>query len=325
VNPAWRESILPEWEAMVHWFAGDFPAALASAHEAAARAGTELSKRRALGVVFAALAAAETAQTAAAHGYLNRAKRAFGERPWQFFSHACGHVDGVLAWQEGRTSASLAGFRETAERILGTGAQPFAALVLVDLAELAAECDEAESAADAVERLEAIGRSIDLPVYNALAMIATATRGDADAGRRAVELLASSSWRAFHARALAVLGRSLVEHDPAEALETLQHAAVAFEACGAVWRADRVRTQLRGLGGRGRRDAAATLGASGLSTREREVARLAADGLTAREISERLFIGERTVETHLANIYAKLGVRSKLELVRRASEFALNQ
>jgi DNA-binding CsgD family transcriptional regulator len=38
-----------------------------------------------------------------------------------------------------------------------------------------------------------------------------------------------------------------------------------------------------------------------------------------------LFISERTVETHLANIYAKLGVRSKTELIGRASELALNR
>jgi DNA-binding CsgD family transcriptional regulator len=52
---------------------------------------------------------------------------------------------------------------------------------------------------------------------------------------------------------------------------------------------------------------------------------LAAEGKTARQIAERLFISERTVETHLANVYAKLGLHSKVELVRRASELALNQ
>ncbi|MCA1841622.1 MAG: helix-turn-helix transcriptional regulator [Actinobacteria bacterium] len=51
------------------------------------------------------------------------------------------------------------------------------------------------------------------------------------------------------------------------------------------------------------------------------MARLAGQGLTAPEIAKELFISERTVEGHLAKVYAKLGVESKLELVRRAGEF----
>jgi DNA-binding NarL/FixJ family response regulator len=43
---------------------------------------------------------------------------------------------------------------------------------------------------------------------------------------------------------------------------------------------------------------------------------LAVEGLTAKAIGERLHIGERTVETHLAHAYAKLGVRSRWELAR---------
>ena len=53
------------------------------------------------------------------------------------------------------------------------------------------------------------------------------------------------------------------------------------------------------------------------------MARLAAEGCSAREIADRLFIGERTVETHLTNAYMKLGVSSKLDLVRRAPELGL--
>lgn len=55
-----------------------------------------------------------------------------------------------------------------------------------------------------------------------------------------------------------------------------------------------------------------------LTSREQQVVQLAAEGLTAREIGARLFIGERTVETHLANSYSKLGVGSKRELMRSA-------
>ncbi|HHQ48071.1 MAG TPA: LuxR family transcriptional regulator, partial [Acidobacteria bacterium] len=57
--------------------------------------------------------------------------------------------------------------------------------------------------------------------------------------------------------------------------------------------------------------------------REREVARLAARGYTAREIAERLYISTRTVESHLARIYPKLGVASKAELVKNADRMRL--
>ncbi len=56
--------------------------------------------------------------------------------------------------------------------------------------------------------------------------------------------------------------------------------------------------------------------ADALTRRERDVVVLGAQGFTAREIGARLFIGDRTVETHLANAYGKLAVRSKVELAR---------
>ena len=56
-----------------------------------------------------------------------------------------------------------------------------------------------------------------------------------------------------------------------------------------------------------------------LTAREREVAQLAAQAYTAAEIGARLHIGERTVETHLANTYVKLGISSRRDLIRMAS------
>lgn len=60
-----------------------------------------------------------------------------------------------------------------------------------------------------------------------------------------------------------------------------------------------------------------------LTERELEVLSVAAEGLTARQIAERLGVRERTVTTHLARIYRKLGVRSRLAAIRVAAASGL--
>ena len=52
---------------------------------------------------------------------------------------------------------------------------------------------------------------------------------------------------------------------------------------------------------------------AGLTRREAEVLRLLAEGRSDREIGAALFIGPRTVQTHVANIFAKLGVHGRAE------------
>jgi DNA-binding CsgD family transcriptional regulator len=59
-------------------------------------------------------------------------------------------------------------------------------------------------------------------------------------------------------------------------------------------------------------------GLQSLTRRELEVARMAAEGHTAPEIGRLLNIGDRTVESHLANAYSKLRIRSRLQLIRMA-------
>jgi DNA-binding NarL/FixJ family response regulator len=60
-----------------------------------------------------------------------------------------------------------------------------------------------------------------------------------------------------------------------------------------------------------------------LTAREREVLVVAAEGLTAREIATRLGVRERTVTTHLARIYGKLGVGNRLAAIRSATRSGL--
>jgi pimeloyl-ACP methyl ester carboxylesterase/DNA-binding CsgD family transcriptional regulator len=84
---------------------------------------------------------------------------------------------------------------------------------------------------------------------------------------------------------------------------------------------DEIEIFLTGKKSRPRRRA--SVGAESLSRREREVALLASRGQTAAEIAASLFVSKRTVETHLASIYAKLGLASKTDLIRRAEELGI--
>ena len=66
----------------------------------------------------------------------------------------------------------------------------------------------------------------------------------------------------------------------------------------------------------------------GADGRGHRVAALVAQGSTNREAAASLFLAERTIETHLSHVYAKLGVRSRSELARtyrRDSEVAAQQ
>jgi len=85
--------------------------------------------------------------------------------------------------------------------------------------------------------------------------------------------------------------------------------------------ADEIEVFLTGRKSRPRRRT--SIGLEALSRREREVAALASRGETATEIASHLYLSKRTVESHLVSIYAKLGVQSKSELIRRGPELGI--
>jgi DNA-binding CsgD family transcriptional regulator len=93
------------------------------------------------------------------------------------------------------------------------------------------------------------------------------------------------------------------------AREAIEAARESFDEIGAERWAAKARAELKRLGGRRRYE--------GLTPSERRVASLAAAGRTNREVAAALYLGERTVASHLTHIYAKLGVRSRTELARR--------
>ena len=83
-------------------------------------------------------------------------------------------------------------------------------------------------------------------------------------------------------------------------------------ACGATALARRALEEALAAGARARR--IASRGVDSLTPGELRVAQRAAEGLTNREIAEDLFVTIKTVETHLANAYGKLGIRSRMQL-----------
>ena len=111
--------------------------------------------------------------------------------------------------------------------------------------------------------------------------------------------------------ALGVIRRRARQKRPAR--KAIEAALAGFEECGAAGWAENARGELGRIGGRTRVD--------GLTPAELRVAALVAEGRTNREVAAALFLGERTVASHLTHIYAKLGVRSRTELAGKVQTF----
>ena len=148
----------------------------------------------------------------------------------------------------------------------------------------------------------------------------TRSRGLAAAAQGSVERAASILQQAvaqhqeigdLFGRARALLALGIVRRRARQkraAREAIEAALAGFEQLGAATWVEKARAELGSIGGRTREE--------GLTSAERRVAALVAEGRTNREVAAALFLGERTVETHLTHIYAKLGIRSRTELAR---------
>ncbi|MFC4852827.1 LuxR C-terminal-related transcriptional regulator [Actinophytocola glycyrrhizae] len=99
---------------------------------------------------------------------------------------------------------------------------------------------------------------------------------------------------------------------PRQARELLRDSIGHFERHEADYWANRARAELHAVG-----EAPKTgPGVPALTPQQDKIARLVAEGATNREVAARLFLSQRTVEHHLRNIFTRLGVRSRVELVR---------
>jgi DNA-binding CsgD family transcriptional regulator len=237
---------------------------------------------------------------------------------------------GYVTAKRGDVAGGLAEIMNGGRRASDIEQWLFGSFNVTDAAELLVGFGEPKLVADAIGLIQAFRWPRDVPTMAglrqfAIGAVAAATGRAADAEPSLVAaagLFADHGWPIYEARARALLGNLLAGQDRERAASELSAAVELFDRHGAAIRRDQAVRALDRLGRRGRR-ALTAVGPQSLTRREREVVGLAIGGLTAREIGERLFVGERTVETHLANVYAKLGIGSRVDLLRIAERLDL--
>lgn len=170
-----------------------------------------------------------------------------------------------------------------------------------------------ELAADGLARAETVGA----PRTLALARRSYALTREGDerlaALRDAADIAARGPNPLVRAEILFELGVALKRaRHRREAREPLRQAIDLARRCGAPGLAADARVELEATGARRRSEPA--WGVDALTARERDLARLAAAGLSNTEIAERLFITRKTVESHLSAVFRKLEIASREEL-----------
>jgi DNA-binding CsgD family transcriptional regulator len=319
----WRERYEPRsaralWGlSWVEFWAGSW--ALAAAHAARAQ---DISIQYGLEVpqdhLPIALIAVHRGQLELARDHSERALELAEE---QFALHPPQHMAilGLVALWSGDASAAAGslGSADTQAAALGWG-EPSIRWWSADYAEVLLELGRIDDAVRVLDVWEADATRLErewvLAQVTRCRGLVAAARGDVE---QALSLLAQAvdQHEAVgdpFGRARALLALGIVRRRARQkrtARDAIRAALSGFEQLGAATWVAKARDELGSIGGRRREE--------GLTAAERRVAALVADGRTNREVAAALFLGERTVASHLTHIYAKLGVRSRTELARR--------
>ena len=211
---------------------------------------------------------------------------------------------------------------EAAERIAGLGEvrEPWIIPSTPDLVEALSRAGHATRARDVLrsfeERLEGRDR-ISASAAAARCAGILASEGWEDHFERALELHDRVPTPFERGRTELCYGERLRRaRRRTDARARLRGALETFDRLGGTPWAERARTELRAGGEQGRRRSS-PIGA--LTPQELAVAKLVADGLKNREAAATLFVSEKTIEFHLASVYRKLGVRSRVALAKLMS------
>ncbi len=261
---------------------------------------------------------AALATVAAVQGDLPAARRHAGEalalaqdRGLMLRASAAVYALALADMAEGRWAEALAGL-ET----LSHPADPTVGIVAPDLVEAAVRAGDHDRAAAALAAYEAWATLAGTPATLPRVASCRGLVADGDAATRHLEEAAAGAGAARpfdRPRIHLLLGEHLRRtRRRTDAREALRAALDGFEAIGAEPWAERARGELRATGETARRrdvDAAATL-----TSQEGQIAALVGQGLTNKEVAAQLYLSPRTIDAHLRNVFAKLGITSRREL-----------
>lgn len=238
---------------------------------------------------------------------------------------------GALARAEGDVAAAATALQRAVGGYAAMRAWALQGFALADLAEVSVAAGDGDAATRAAACAEETARHTGAPLHQELHLLARSWaliggghhERAARVALRAADGFTCRGYALLAARAQVAYAHAAQRSDRSKAKDALRGAIGAFDACGAAVRRDEAATLLRRLESEKPCTTAAVHGSGALTRRERQVAELAAGGYTASQIATRLHIGVRTVETHLAHSYAKLGVSCKQQLVLRRAELGL--
>ncbi|MFE9328396.1 AAA family ATPase [Nocardia sp. NPDC052278] len=187
---------------------------------------------------------------------------------------------------------------------------------IIDLADAVSHSETPYAATTVLAQLEAAAKtSTAPPLHDGLRLAKAVMAPPDEAGSRFHAALAADLTRRPFTRARTQLayGEWLRrQRHTAESRQYLRAARDTFDALGTSPWSERARRELRATGERSNERQGAT--SDLLTPQELQIAQMAAQGLTNREIGKRLYISHRTVGAHLARTYTKLGVTSRVQL-----------
>jgi DNA-binding CsgD family transcriptional regulator len=304
-------------QAWIAWQLGAWRTAASLADEARRLA---IETRRP-GVIFGArlieaVTAAGRGASAEAERLALEVERSLRSSPASALDTLVTYARGFVAAADGRPAEAFEHLRRTFTAGDGAHHPSFSQIGITEFVDAAVQSDHAGEAREVVRELETLLErtgSETLRAGLAYARPLLADDGHADAGFAAAYAEDLEPWPFIRARLDLAYGSWLRRRQRIrESRAPLRAARDALDAIGAVAWAERARQELRasGVSPGGHRPA----GRDELTPQELQIAVLAADGLSNREIAEQLYLSPRTVASHLYRAYPKLGITSRGEL-----------